>query len=183
MTEWQKMRSGMMYDWTDPEIDRSLTRSRLACERFNQSGMDHENYREVLEAIGHRWTMECLTVLIFAPSNLINKNYRFMETLLLVPLLILLLAYHPERVDLEHGSNHQGYEPVHACLEHEIGSQAIGESYDVANEDDAAKTKVLALVSLKKVQDKQSGSTHCHDIWGIVAQWQVSDRRNYDKDI
>ena len=51
ITEWQKMRSGMMYDWTDPEIDRSLTRSRLACERFNKSGMDHEDYREVLEAM------------------------------------------------------------------------------------------------------------------------------------
>ena len=106
-----------------------------------------------------------------------------METLLLVQLLILLLAYHPERIDLEHCSNHKGNEPVHACLEHEIGSQAICETYDMTNEDDAAKTKVLAFVSFKKVQDKQSGSTHCHDIWGIVAQWQVSDRRNYDKDI
>ena len=27
MTEWKKMRSGIVYDWTDPEIDRSLTRS------------------------------------------------------------------------------------------------------------------------------------------------------------
>ena len=38
MTEWRKMRSGEMYDWTDPVIDRSLTRSRLACEKFNKSG-------------------------------------------------------------------------------------------------------------------------------------------------
>lgn len=48
MTEWEKMRSGTMYDWTDPEIDRSLTRSRLACERFNRSGIDHDDYRQVL---------------------------------------------------------------------------------------------------------------------------------------
>ena len=27
MKEWNKMRSGEMYDWTDPVIDRSLTRS------------------------------------------------------------------------------------------------------------------------------------------------------------
>lgn len=51
MSEWEKMRSGRMYDWTDPEIDRSLLRSRLACERFNKSGIDHEDYREVLEAM------------------------------------------------------------------------------------------------------------------------------------
>lgn len=49
LTEWQKMRSGQLYDWTDPEIDSSLRRSRLACERFNRSGMDHEDYREALE--------------------------------------------------------------------------------------------------------------------------------------
>ena len=49
LTEWKKMRSGMMYDWTDPVIDRSLKRSRLACERFNCSGIDHDDYREALE--------------------------------------------------------------------------------------------------------------------------------------
>ena len=49
MTEWRKMRSGEMYDWTDPVIDRSLTRSRLACEKFNKSGIDHDDYRTVLE--------------------------------------------------------------------------------------------------------------------------------------
>ena len=49
MTEWNKMRSGEMYDWTDPVIDRSLKRSRLACERFNCSGIDHNDYRETLE--------------------------------------------------------------------------------------------------------------------------------------
>ncbi|MGM9803878.1 MAG: DapH/DapD/GlmU-related protein [Muribaculaceae bacterium] len=48
MTEWNKMRSGEIYDWTDPVIDRSLKRSRLACERFNKLGMDHEGYREAL---------------------------------------------------------------------------------------------------------------------------------------
>ena len=51
MTEWNKMRSGEMYDWTDPVIDRSLTRSRLACEKFNKSGIDHDDYRSVLEAM------------------------------------------------------------------------------------------------------------------------------------
>ena len=30
MTEWNKMRSGEMYEWTDPVIDSSLKRSRLA---------------------------------------------------------------------------------------------------------------------------------------------------------
>ena len=49
MKEWNKMRSGEMYDWTDPVIDRSLTRSRLACEKFNKSGIDHDDYRSVLE--------------------------------------------------------------------------------------------------------------------------------------
>ena len=49
MTEWNKMRSGEMYNWTDPVIDGSLTRSRLACEEFNKSGIDHDNYRQVLE--------------------------------------------------------------------------------------------------------------------------------------
>ena len=49
MTEWRKMRSGEMYDWTDPVIDRSLKRSRLACEKFNKSGIDHDDYRTVLE--------------------------------------------------------------------------------------------------------------------------------------
>ncbi|MGN0230479.1 MAG: sugar O-acetyltransferase [Muribaculaceae bacterium] len=49
MAEWNKMRSGEMYDWTDPIIDHSLTRSRLACEEFNKSGIDHDNYRQVLE--------------------------------------------------------------------------------------------------------------------------------------
>lgn len=48
-TEWDKMRSEQLYDWTDPVIDQSLTRSRLACERFNRSGIDHEDYREALE--------------------------------------------------------------------------------------------------------------------------------------
>ena len=51
MTEWNKMRSGEMYDWTDPVIDRSLTRSRLAVERFNKSGIDHDDYRQLLEAM------------------------------------------------------------------------------------------------------------------------------------
>ena len=51
MKEWNKMRSGEMYDWTDPVIDRSLTRSRLACEKFNKSGIDHDDYRSVLEAM------------------------------------------------------------------------------------------------------------------------------------
>ena len=32
--EWNKMRSGQMYDWSDPVIDKSLKRSRLACEKF-----------------------------------------------------------------------------------------------------------------------------------------------------
>ena len=49
MTEWNKMRSGEMYDWTDPVIDSSLKRSRLACEKFNKSGIDHDDYRHVLE--------------------------------------------------------------------------------------------------------------------------------------
>ena len=51
MKEWNKMRSGEMYYWTDPVIDRSLTRSRLACEKFNKSGIDHDDYRSVLEAM------------------------------------------------------------------------------------------------------------------------------------
>ena len=46
--EWNKMRSGQMYDWSDPVIDKSLKRSRLACEEFNKSGIDHENYRTLL---------------------------------------------------------------------------------------------------------------------------------------
>ena len=48
-TEWNKMRSGVLYDWTDPMIDSSLKHSRLACERFNKLGIDHEGYREALE--------------------------------------------------------------------------------------------------------------------------------------
>ena len=51
MTEWNKMRSGEMYDWTDPVIDRSLTRSRIAVEKFNKSGIDHDDYRQLLEAM------------------------------------------------------------------------------------------------------------------------------------
>ena len=50
-TEWNKMRSGQLYDWSDPVIDNSLRQSRLACERFNRLGMDHADYREVLEAM------------------------------------------------------------------------------------------------------------------------------------
>lgn len=49
MTEWNKMRSGELYDWTNPVINRSLKRSRLACERFNKLGIDHDGYREALE--------------------------------------------------------------------------------------------------------------------------------------
>ena len=49
LDEWNKMRSGQMYDWTDPVIDKSLKRSRLACEKFNKSGIDHDDYRTVLE--------------------------------------------------------------------------------------------------------------------------------------
>ena len=49
MTEWNKMRSGELYDWTNPVIDRSLKHSRLACERFNKLGIDHDGYREALE--------------------------------------------------------------------------------------------------------------------------------------
>lgn len=45
------MRSGQLYDWSDPVIDNSLRQSRLACERFNRSGMDHADYRELLEAM------------------------------------------------------------------------------------------------------------------------------------
>ena len=30
-TEWNKMRSGQLYDWSDPFIDNSLRQSRLAC--------------------------------------------------------------------------------------------------------------------------------------------------------
>lgn len=48
LDEWNKMRSGQMYDWTDPVIDKSLKRSRLACEKFNKSGIDHEDYRTLL---------------------------------------------------------------------------------------------------------------------------------------
>ena len=43
------MRSGVLYDWTDPMIDSSLKHSRLACERFNKLGIDHEGYREAFE--------------------------------------------------------------------------------------------------------------------------------------
>lgn len=48
-TEFEKMRSGQLYDWSDPQVDESLRRSRLACERFNSTGMDHEDYRAALE--------------------------------------------------------------------------------------------------------------------------------------
>lgn len=48
-TEFEKMRSGELYDWSDPEVDESLRRSRLACERLNATGMDHADYREALE--------------------------------------------------------------------------------------------------------------------------------------
>ena len=50
-TEWNKMRSGQLYDWSDPVIDQSLKRSRLACERFNQSGLDHPDYWERLREL------------------------------------------------------------------------------------------------------------------------------------
>lgn len=50
-TEFEKMRSGELYDWSDPQIDESLRRSRLACERLNGTGMDHDGYREALEAL------------------------------------------------------------------------------------------------------------------------------------
>ena len=49
MEEWNKMRSGQMYNWTDPVIDRSLKQSRIACEKFNKSGIDHDDYRQLLE--------------------------------------------------------------------------------------------------------------------------------------
>ena len=51
MTEWRKMRSGEMYDWKEQENDRSLKRSRLACEKFNKSGIDHDDYRTVREEV------------------------------------------------------------------------------------------------------------------------------------
>lgn len=48
-TEFEKMRGGEMYDYSDPEVDESLRRSRLACEQLNRTGLDHVDYRAALE--------------------------------------------------------------------------------------------------------------------------------------
>lgn len=51
MTEWNKMRSAQLYDWTDSVIDRSQKQAKITCARFNQTTIDDTDYRPALEAM------------------------------------------------------------------------------------------------------------------------------------
>lgn len=48
MTEFEKMRSEQLYDFSDPEIYRSLLHGKEACQRLNQLTLTSPGYREAL---------------------------------------------------------------------------------------------------------------------------------------
>jgi maltose O-acetyltransferase len=48
MTEFEKMRSQQLYDFSDPEIGRSLLHAKEACQRLNQLTLSSPGYREAL---------------------------------------------------------------------------------------------------------------------------------------
>lgn len=48
-TEFEKMRSGELYCYFDPEIDRSIRHADKACFRFNRTCMEYPDYRPALE--------------------------------------------------------------------------------------------------------------------------------------
>lgn len=48
MTEYEKMLSQQLYDFTDPEIYKSLTHAKEACLRLNQLTLSSPGYREAL---------------------------------------------------------------------------------------------------------------------------------------
>ena len=50
-TEIEKMRAGELYSFRDPEVDASIRRARRLCARLNAIGMEHEDYRTVLEEL------------------------------------------------------------------------------------------------------------------------------------
>lgn len=50
-TEFEKMRSQQLYDFSDPEIDRSLKHAKEACLHLNRLTITSEGYREALEAL------------------------------------------------------------------------------------------------------------------------------------
>lgn len=50
-TEFQKMRSEELYDFTDPEILESLNHARKLCTQLRTMDISTPNYREVIESL------------------------------------------------------------------------------------------------------------------------------------
>ena len=50
-TEFEKMRSEQLYDFSDPEINRSLLHAKETCLLLNQLTLTSPRYREVLREL------------------------------------------------------------------------------------------------------------------------------------
>ncbi len=51
MTEYEKMLTGEMYDYSDPEIEASMCHARSRLARFNNTVFEDEDYEEALSAL------------------------------------------------------------------------------------------------------------------------------------
>ncbi|MCD8211110.1 MAG: sugar O-acetyltransferase, partial [Prevotella sp.] len=49
MREFEKMRSGLTYDYRDKEIYASLTHAKKLCAKLSSMSIVDDNYREVIE--------------------------------------------------------------------------------------------------------------------------------------
>lgn len=49
MTEFEKMRSSQLYNFSDPEIWKSLKHAKEACVRLQTMTITDDDYREVIE--------------------------------------------------------------------------------------------------------------------------------------
>ena len=51
MTEYEKMRSGEFYDFTDKELLESYLQAKQLCARLQTTTIADDGYREVIEAL------------------------------------------------------------------------------------------------------------------------------------
>lgn len=50
-TEWEKMRSGELYDFSDPKIEESFAHARKLCRKLRTMCVDDEAYRSTIEQL------------------------------------------------------------------------------------------------------------------------------------
>ncbi|MCD8282611.1 MAG: sugar O-acetyltransferase [Prevotella sp.] len=51
MTEYEKMVNGRLYDYSDPEIERSLERAKRLCAKLQTVSIYDDNYRELIREL------------------------------------------------------------------------------------------------------------------------------------